>query len=119
MRVKVQDLAPSCLTRHRGNQAYQTLLKMDDGSQIEVELDGAEILSLSFLDELVFRVNQTGAGDRLVLVSENPDHIGKLARISGFRGVTIRRMSNGRPEPIPPERSSAPEAVAFAGRPPE
>ena len=107
MRVKIQDLSPVCVTRRRGADAFEALMKLDDGSNIEIDLNGTEMLSLSFLDELIYRLHQKLASERVAFVTSSPNHLAKLGRISGYRKIAVRRVVNGTPENVPPTESPA------------
>ena len=103
MYLKLEELAEASLNRKRGKEAYDALRRRDTGSQMEIDLNGVELPSLSFLDEFIFRLEKNGMLGRALFVTAKPQHLAKLARVSEIRNVEIRRMADGRPEVIEPK----------------
>lgn len=82
---------------------------------IELTLDGAELVSASFLDEVVRQLAETQALDRVTFVTGDNWMVQKLGRIAAIRGQTIytrsptddsRRPVSARPVRLQVERST-------------
>ena len=59
--VPVRDLTPIAVTRARGAEAFETLMRLTSGcengaSTVLIDISDAKIVSSSFLDELVLRI---------------------------------------------------------------
>ena len=89
MELAIAELTKPCLTRRRGGMAAEALLSRDDGSAIHLLLGEAELLSLSFLDELVQQLEEACVLERLTFETTRSEHIEKLGRIRDIREVEI------------------------------
>jgi STAS-like domain of unknown function (DUF4325) len=107
MHIKVQDLSPVALTRKRGEEAFAIVASAMRGETIDLDLEGAEMLSRSFLDGLIGKLAEAHSLGKVVFVTSDPDALAKLGRIAAQRKVTIFSRSRlGEPKqravtPIP------------------
>lgn len=88
-RIKVNELAAATLTRGRGAEAFAALAALLPGGPVEVVLDGAELLSASFLDEIVRQLALRGQSDVVTFVTDHATNLDKLARIAANREAKI------------------------------
>src|ERR1019366_1426900 len=90
MIVQIRELTPVTLTRKRGIDAYRRLLDiLNQERAIEIDLSEPIMLSMSFLDELVWRLAQAGHLRKVVFVAQTASVRRKLGNISYERGVNI------------------------------
>lgn len=82
--VEVTELGVPTLTRPRGREAGARLRVSWPENDILLVLDGATMLSLSFLDGLVLELHERGDLERLTFVTRDARTQGKLARIAGL-----------------------------------
>ena len=94
-RLRINEFVSSCMTRRRGEEAYQLLAPYMRSGPIEVEFDGANVVSSSFLDELVRNLNQADQTEAVTFVTDDDQILDKLARITGTRGAVIYVRSEG------------------------
>ena len=98
-RIGLTELATPCLTRDRGAEAYENLLpRLQD--RVELDLD-ADIISSSFLDELILRLDRDKLLDRVIFIVGESAHISKLEHISGTRETTILVQDDDYPPAAP------------------
>jgi hypothetical protein len=112
MRISITELTPSGLTRKRGHEAVAALdgkLK-DDATDITIELDAAEFISVSFMDEFVQGVSEAGLLDRITFATERDDHLNRLRRVSDVQDVELFRETRGEREAV--QRKPAPKLIA-------
>ena len=102
MQARMDELVKATLSRKRGKQAYDALVSQDDGFQIVVDMTGTDACSLSFLDELVWRMHESDLLQRTVFVTSNPQHVMKLGRVSDIRHLTILRLVGAKIEIVEP-----------------
>ena len=87
----VKDLSYPCIIRKRGFEASKKLVKhMSATHDTEVDLNNVEIISLSFLDELIFRTHLAGKLNSVVFRIHSKDIEEKLERISAIRSIDIK-----------------------------
>ena len=87
--VSITELAPATITRSRGHEAYRKLQDYLAGEAVEIDLSGAELLSMSFLDEIVSKLLESRQLDRVTFLAADPSAQQKLARIAGIRNTSI------------------------------
>lgn len=119
MLLHIEDLADVCVTRKRGREAFDAVVRRDDGAPMQIDLKGTKLLSLSFLDELIFDLSQAGMLSRLAFVAENENHVLKLGRVSGIRKLPVRRIVAGEPQIVEPNDGPTPTEVTASEEPPE
>jgi hypothetical protein len=82
------------------------LIQLDTGQDLLVELDDADLLFVSFLDEFVEALQQGGRLARLTFISERPEWLRKLRRLQDSRSENLFLLVDGQrvrvePEPAP------------------
>ena len=87
--LHITDLAQPCVTRRRGEQAFQKLQPLLGEAPIEVDLNLADMLSMSFLDGLVSKLINSESVDVVTFVSDDESTIRKLDRISEIRSARL------------------------------
>jgi hypothetical protein len=108
MRIDITELVSSCLTRRRAAEAFQALAKLDDGSDILLCLEHTPFLSVSFLDELVGRLDGAGILPRITFdTAGNGEYVGKLGRVRDVREVRLFHLVDGVPEIVPVKTGQA------------
>lgn len=87
--ILIEQIEQPCITRHRGYVAYSKLQKFLATGVVEIDFRSCEIISLSFLDELITRISGSFDLEQVIFRVPNRSIEGKLARISGLRNVAI------------------------------
>lgn len=87
--VHVKDLVSSTVTRARGEEAFANLERFLAQGPLELLVDGVELLSTSFLDEIVRLLAARGETSKVTFVTDDLLAVGKLARVSAVRGAHI------------------------------
>ena len=93
MKLSVKELSYPCVLRKRGFEASVELLKCTD-AEIEIDLHDVEVISLSFLDELIYRINLANKLESVVFKIYDEIMKEKLERISEIRSVSINYRYN-------------------------
>ena len=119
MRVAITELTEPCLTRKRGKLAAQELLSRDNGREVRLILNGAEFLSLSFLDELVRQLDDAGLLGRLTFETTRGEHLEKLGRVRDVRGVDIYAIVDDRRVLVELKRGPNLTEAAATDQPPQ
>ena len=120
--VDLVKLCHSFTTRRRGEEAYDALLPELHGGTVELNLDGVDVLSASFLDGLLLSLIGGGHLESVLFRSTDPRTTTRLERLSGVRDVDIysvdlqgriqkvkrrqpnhfrARFADRKPEPVP------------------
>lgn len=96
VKFDIRELSYPCVLRKRGLEASNELMKrMKRVSDVEIDLRNVEILSLSFLDELIFRTYVSGKLESVVFKVHDKDMEKKLEQISAIRSISIKyHLSN-------------------------
>ena len=116
--IHISELSETCATRIRGHKASRRLKPYLRKGKVEIKLDGVEILSTSFLDELIAQLIKAGNTEKVIFKNGSSMVKDKLARISGIRNTTIYYQSrNGRIHEIHP-KPFEPLRATFASRKP-
>jgi hypothetical protein len=107
--IQLKDLAASAVSRSRGLEAYQGILKhLQPGASLEIDLRGQELISMSFLDEVVINLQSANLLDRITFIFAADDIHQRLAQIAAIRDAQIfyktsekedRRVIEVRPVP--------------------
>jgi hypothetical protein len=87
--VHITELASPCLTRQRGKEAYRNLVPYLHAGQVDVILDGVEMLSLSYLDGIVNSLIATGSTGDVTFVVSDQRFMNKLARVAEIRQTKL------------------------------
>jgi hypothetical protein len=92
MKISVKLLAPVTLTRKRGAEAFEALHRyLKSNTDVNIDLDATEMLSLSFLDELVVRLSDADLLRKAAFVTQDPATMRKLGIIAQERNLTLYR----------------------------
>ena len=94
-RIDISQLAFPCVTRVRGEEAFEKLQSHIGADQIEVDFTGVEMVSFSFLDGFITNLMKIGKEKNIVLIT-NRQIERKLVRIAGIRNATIYHCLDGR-----------------------
>ncbi len=87
--IHITELHSLCIMRWRGEKAYEKLQGYLQEGLVEVDLDGVELLSMSFLDGLVSKLIAFHLADKVTFRVSDPTVRDKLARIAGIRSATL------------------------------
>jgi len=118
MKMRISELTSSCLTRGRAREACSALAARDDGSDVRIELDDAEFLSLSLLDEFVSGLAKAGTLPRVTFVAERPEYVDRLGRVRDASDVELFREEHGERRPVRPKPAPTLVAVPDVDTPP-
>ena len=106
--VSLIDLSPAFSTRKRGAETYVKLLPLLQDGPVVLDLDGIDLMPVSFLDGLMLRLMESGHAEDVSFKATNPLAIDKLRRLSGLRGVDIfLHRPSGRLEKLEPRNPDA------------
>jgi hypothetical protein len=95
MKFSVKELAYPCVLRKRGLEASIELLKhVRSNEDIEIDLRDVDVISLSFLDELIFRIHSSGKLELAVFKIYDNTMKEKLERISAIRSFNVKYRYN-------------------------
>ena len=86
--INITELSNPCITRNRGKEAATKLAKYLDRF-IEIDLNRAELVSLSFLDELICHYIKLVNNGNISFSTNDKNTELKLAKIASVRSVTI------------------------------
>ena len=87
--VDVTKLTAPCITRNRGREAAIKLSSCLNNCIIELDLRNAELVSLSFLDELICQHQVLVNKGEIKFITDDKYTENKLSRISAVRSITI------------------------------
>jgi hypothetical protein len=87
--IHISELVASCITRDRGKEAVTNLRKYINSDPIVVDLTNVDIVSFSFLDELVFWLKSSGVMSKVIFRFDQPTIYDKLSRIVGIRNAWV------------------------------
>ena len=88
--VDIRELAPSFSTRRRGDEAFCVLEPKLRAGRVIIDLDTVELVSPSFIDGLLFRVQGQGYKSTDVVFRTKRARIRKrLDRIRNLRGIEL------------------------------
>ena len=116
MNIKVIDitvLTNLCITRSRGKEAATKLSRLLNNNHIEIDLSKAELVSLSFLDELVCSYRDAVDKGIITFITSDKNTETKLSRISTVRSISIhcRGIENSIYFTVPIEKYLMPDPV--------
>jgi len=107
--IQIKDLASSAVSRSRGLEAYEEILKqLHPDEYLEIDLRGQELISMSFLDEVVINLQSANLLDKITFIFAADDIHQRLAQIAAIRDAQIfyktsekedRRIIKVRPVP--------------------
>ena len=106
--ISLLDLSPAFSTRKRGAETYFKLLPLLQDGPVVLDLDGIELMPVSFLDGLMLRLMESGHAEDVTFKATNSLAIDKLRRLSGLRDVDIfLHRPSGRGEKLEPRTPDA------------
>ena len=92
--IRIEDLSLSCIMRSSGQEAARKLEECFGITEhIEIDLNNVEIVSMSFLDELIYRLYESTNLDKVIFRVCDVFIKDKLERIAQIRSVRIRYRS--------------------------
>jgi|GEM_PF-1424459 len=110
--MTILELTPITLTRRRGLDAFRALLvHLEREKDIDIELDEAVMLSMSFLDELIWRLAEANLLTRVAFVTRNAATRRKLGNIASERDVDVYVRRNGEARAASVPRISMPASM--------
>ena len=92
--IRIEDLSSPCVMRSRGREAAHKVEEcLGTTEHIEIDLTSVEIVSMSFLDELIYRLYESTNLDKVIFRVYDAAIKDKLERITQIRSVRIRYRS--------------------------
>ena len=85
--IDINELTKMCVTRHRGKEAAEELSKYLDKPTVEIDLRGTELVSLSFLDELICHYLVFVNDGKIKFINNDKSTENKLSRIAAVRSI--------------------------------
>ena len=101
--LHLRDYTERGLLRRRGEQAYQRMSLNFNAGDVEINLDGINSMSMSFIDGIISKLVLNEQLDRVTFITDNDRTLEKLGTISGFRHTPIfyRSSSRSARAPVP------------------
>jgi len=88
--MKISDFTPLCTTRSRAKEASAKLIKkLQLNSGVEIDIGCCEIVSVSFLDELLTNLQSILPENKIVFRINDQALEDKLALVSGMKSIDI------------------------------
>lgn len=84
--VDLPSLVTKSTTRERGDEAFDKLLPLLKIECVEVDLTHADILSISFLDELILRTAKENLLNSLIFITD-AERLPKIERAFSMRNL--------------------------------
>ncbi len=110
--IHVNQLSQHFITRKRGLEAYKKLYRHLNLGPIVLNLNDVDMISYSFLDEIILMASKTSKLDKIVFCANSNALTDKLARISGVRNYHINIVtSNNNSTKIRPKNFSCRQAI--------
>lgn len=88
-RVSINRLPSPFITRGRAKEAYHGLRDHIAAGPIELDLNTADLISLSFLDEIILRLKEADQLDKVIFLATNQHVQDKLKQIASVRNVSF------------------------------
>ena len=93
--LELSDLAPPAYrTRSKGEVVCHKLSAFLDSQNVEIDLDRAETISISFLDGIISSLAVDSVLDRVIFKTDNNVTRDKLSRIAEIRSIDIYYRSS-------------------------
>jgi hypothetical protein len=90
MKLRIAELTAHTVTRSRGGMAYDSLKPhLERNQTVVIDVGGEQPVSLSFLDELIRRLGESGHLTQVTFLVHEKDALRKLSRIAKIREVQI------------------------------
>ena len=99
--LHLSDYTERGLLRRRGEQAYQGMSHHFSVDDVEINLDGLNSMSMSFIDGIISKLVLNDQMDRVTFVTNNDRTLEKLGTISGFRNTSIFYRPSDQTERVP------------------
>jgi hypothetical protein len=88
--IPINKLSPSTVTRSRGNEAYRKVVEyLKTGESLVIDLRGQELISISFLDEVVIKLQSAQLLDKVAFLFVADDTHQRLAQVAALRKAQI------------------------------
>jgi hypothetical protein len=113
-KISINQLASSLITRSRGLEAYHALCRYINAGRIELDLNTGDLISLSFLDEIILRLRAGDQLDRIIFLIGNLSVHEKLRQIASVRRVSFLVRTQGGAAAVLIE-PKAPDALVVKG----
>ena len=92
--IHINQLSQHFITRKRGLEAYMKLYRHLNLGPVILNLNKVDIISYSFLDEIILMAAKTSKLDKLVFDTSSKSSQDNLARIAGVRKIHIKVMTS-------------------------
>jgi hypothetical protein len=93
--MTISELTPITLTRKRGLDAFRALLvHLEHEKNVDIDLDDAIMMSMSFLDELIWRLAEANLLSRVAFVTRKAGTRRKLGNVAFERNVDVYSRSS-------------------------
>ena len=110
--VDITSLTNPCITRSRGKEAALKLASYIDNCHVAIDLRNAELVSLSYLDELIcYYLDSVNKGNIIFISNKNIDS--KLSKIAAVRSVNIHCCNSRNKEYVVPAECYLPPTPIF------
>ena len=106
--IPIKNLSPFTATRARGQKAHLNLIEhLRGGESVILDLRCQELISMSFLDEIILSLKSLGSLEKVTFLFDDPVIHQRIARIAAFREATIFYQSteSEQHKPIEPQPS--------------
>jgi hypothetical protein len=87
--ISIESVASAYTNRARALQAIENLLPRLKSGPVLLRFDINELVSLSFIDELILRLTDADQLSSVIFVTERPHVLEKLAQIAAIRNAII------------------------------
>lgn len=91
--ISIKKLSDPSITRSRGKKAADKLVDYIKQGNIDIDLNTTDVVSLSFLDELICHFNDEVNRGKIVFITDDNFTRDKLSLISGTRNLAIHYRS--------------------------
>lgn len=88
--ISVTQLAPSGISRARGHQAFENLQNYLSNGPVEIDLNHSDLLSISFLDELVLKLLAANQLQNVSFLVADLSVQQRLAHVAALRDARIQ-----------------------------
>ena len=95
-RVSMKQLCSACGTRDKGREVAEKIREQVNAPPIEVDLSDSQMISVSFLDEVVCELEPHVSSGDIVFRVADTDIERKLQRVAGIRDKNISCRSGNR-----------------------
>ncbi|MFC1947544.1 hypothetical protein ACFLXY_06465 [Chloroflexota bacterium] len=86
---RLRDLPFPCISRIRGKSAALQVLERVKQSPLHIDMRDVDMLSMSFMDELVFHLAASANMRNVVFIIDDQVLLNKLAHIADIRQINI------------------------------